>query len=830
MTPLDEFRALLSAHRQAQGAARTAAAEAAMRLLQELFYDAIDNRRLDLLEEALAEAAAASLDDPLHVQTLRYYRAVLLNERQDYAEAEHELVWLCTAVTDPALSARAYTALGVLYDYRQKFAAAITAYTASADRYRALNNRGGEARALKNMGIVYHELAEYDRAGELFEQAYAIARTLDDPVLTGRCLLELGYTSKQLGRWQPALDHYAQSLQIWETLHNEDYQARLHNNLGAVYLLLGDWQAAGQHFHQALDLYAAQPAASCNWREVADITHNVALLLLAEGQHAAAAERLQEALALAQSIGDATGVARAHHALGRLLQHHGDLPGAYARYAQAIACLEAVGGQIEDAELRVSFRATQQRAYEDMVLLCLAQGDAAAALSYVEQAKARVLLDQLNTGKLAQEIVHHPPLTAEAIRNALPAGVGLVEYFATGQAGPAEQMLNHLPPATAHLRALFLPPERLLAFAVTPAHLDAVALPATATGIEAVHLQRLSGRLRGTNPAPGQALAPPVRWHALHDQLVEPLVTRLEGCKQVVFVPHGVLHYLPLHALAPAGQLLQDRGLAVSYAPSASILFRTGFPQPAGLRARPAGAEPQEQAWEGEVVRCLAAGVDLDGLTHAEAEAAWAADRLGALAGAAGASTLLLGTAATPAAVKTHLPVANLVHMACHGHFRQVAPMQSGLQLVGGLLTAADILALRLQADLVVLSACDTGLNRLTHGDELFGLTRAFFAAGARSLLVTLWPVDDAAARLFMEFFYSAWIEQGATLSTALTVAQRELRTVTYATLRRRLSSMGMAEPAIECRLALLQVMWPGDRPFEHPYYWGAFMLTGNPG
>ena len=73
-----------------------------------------------------------------------------------------------------------------------------------------------------------------------------------------------------------------------------------------------------------------------------------------------------------------------------------------------------------------------------------------------------------------------------------------------------------------------------------------------------------------------------------------------------------------------------------------------------------------------------------------------------------------------------------------------------------GLLTAGEILPLRLRAELVVLSACDTGLNKLTHGDELFGLTRAFLAAGVRSLLVTLWPVPDIAARLFMERFYSA--------------------------------------------------------------------------
>jgi CHAT domain-containing protein len=276
--------------------------------------------------------------------------------------------------------------------------------------------------------------------------------------------------------------------------------------------------------------------------------------------------------------------------------------------------------------------------------------------------------------------------------------------------------------------------------------------------------------------------------------------------KQHLFlVPHGVLHYLPLHALAPTGQLVRDTATTVSYAPSASVLLKTGL------------AKQAKKA----VGQCLAIGVNLDGLEHAEAEAKWIAVQLSGQA--------LLGEAATLATVRAALGTANIIHFACHGRFRRTTPMNSALVLADGELTAADILqTVRFDADIVTLSACDTGLNYLAYGDELLGMVRACLCVGARALLVTLWQVHDIPTRLFMERFYRVW-RTGASRAGALVEAQRYLRTLDIEQLRMHLTDYRLASDQIEVLMTMFTAMLPGSNPFDHPYYWGAFLLIGDP-
>src|SRR5262249_45660333 len=106
-------------------------------------------------------------------------------------------------------------------------------------------------------------------------------------------------------------------------------------------------------------------------------------------------------------------------------------------------------------------------------------------------------------------------------------------------------------------------------------------------------------------------------------------------------------------------------------------------------------------------------------------------------------SVPLLGEAATIAALKQAAPSADIIHMACHGRFRSDNPLFSSLRLADGWLTVRDAYDLRLNCGLVTLSACETGISAVAPGDELIGLARGFFSAGAPSILVSLWPVDD---------------------------------------------------------------------------------------
>jgi CHAT domain-containing protein len=188
--------------------------------------------------------------------------------------------------------------------------------------------------------------------------------------------------------------------------------------------------------------------------------------------------------------------------------------------------------------------------------------------------------------------------------------------------------------------------------------------------------------------------------------------------------------------------------------------------------------------------------ITLSPLSGAEAEGEWVASQL--------AGTLLRGSAATESAIKQRLPGASLVHLATHGYayssearardsFIALAPAagEDGLLTMGEVLDALPSLS----AELVVLSACQTGLGDLKQAEGTVGLQRAFLAKGARSVLVSLWSVSDEATGLLMKSFYRHW-QAGASKAEALRRAQLEVRGE------------------------------PGSR-FNDPRYWAAFQLVG---
>lgn len=188
--------------------------------------------------------------------------------------------------------------------------------------------------------------------------------------------------------------------------------------------------------------------------------------------------------------------------------------------------------------------------------------------------------------------------------------------------------------------------------------------------------------------------------------------------------------------------------------------------------------------------------ITLQPLEGARKEGQWVAEQVGA--------SVLSDTSATEAAIKERLPHAWLVHLATHGfaYSSEARARDSFVALApsngeDGLLTVGEILdeVPSLSADLVVLSACQTGLGNLKQAEGTVGLQRAFLAKGAQSVLVSLWSVSDAATDLLMRSFYTHW-RSGRSKADALRLAQMEVR----------------GGP---------------DSDFHHPRYWAAFQLVG---
>ena len=157
---------------------------------------------------------------------------------------------------------------------------------------------------------------------------------------------------------------------------------------------------------------------------------------------------------------------------------------------------------------------------------------------------------------------------------------------------------------------------------------------------------------------------------------------------------------------------------------------------------------------------------------------------------------MLIGAEATADRVRDHLEHASLIHLACHGRFLREQPFGSGLRLADRWLTLREIGGLRLNADLITLSGCETGLNLVSTGDELLGVLHSFFSAGAVSMLVSLWHVDDEHTRELMSLMYDA-----------------EMRPAD--------SSSGHLSRLRSAQLALLD-------QHPHPTFWAPFTLVGS--
>lgn len=272
-----------------------------------------------------------------------------------------------------------------------------------------------------------------------------------------------------------------------------------------------------------------------------------------------------------------------------------------------------------------------------------------------------------------------------------------------------------------------------------------------------------AGRLRGVP----QPYPPGPRLMADLARLLIPddVLPELDSGRRLLIAPHGLLHYLPFHALRPDGGPPLLTRVTISYAPT--------------LRAWEALATAAMTADSGqELKKALVVGVgDFSGqappLACTEAEAQDVAGRLGARAHLFTGRALTCEQLARWGADGT-LAGFDVIHLATHALFDGAHPLQSRILLADGGMTVPDLFRLRLNARLVILSACQTALSKLEPGDELLGLREALLFAGARALVVSLWQVDDAVTGHLMAHFY-AHLLAGAQPAEALAAAQRTL-------------------------------------------------------
>jgi CHAT domain-containing protein len=335
-------------------------------------------------------------------------------------------------------------------------------------------------------------------------------------------------------------------------------------------------------------------------------------------------------------------------------------------------------------------------------------------------------------------------ISIEKIRAALPADTSLIEYFCAQ--------------------------DRVLACVLSRSGLQI--LPVTLQSRVQKHLQFLQFQLSKFRLDPQYvntfrvSLLESTQAHfkELYQELLAPLRGYLDAA-HLVFVPHGLLHYVPFHALHDGNHNLIEE-FAISYAPSASIY--------AMCHNRTAN----------DCGEALIMGV-------ADEQAPSILDEVNALRAILPDAQLFTGAEATQSILKQHGPQSRIIHIATHGYFRQDNPMFSSIRLGDSYLSLYDLYHMNLPAELVVLSGCATGLNVVKTGDEQIGLVRGLLQAGAQSMILSLWDVHDTSTKEFMVAFYNGW-QRGLSKCMALKAAMLELR-----------------------------------ERYPHPYYWAPFSLIG---
>lgn len=734
--------------------------------LVEAFYDAYNatsgthQNRLQQCQTILDDLRACAVDDPQLAPWCALFDGILANEHErDWGRGERLFRAALSAASpdDRLLRGRACLALAVTCHNLDRWHDALAFSSQAAETLEGLDKPLDLAAAWINVGIAYNSGYRYGAFDDLAlargidacQHALAALATLDSasrqrPGMEASAMTTLGVLHNLAGQWDEALAAFRRHLAICQEAGFTCRTGVSYSNLGELYARMGP----------------QYDALAC--------------------------DALEQARRIHRECGDDFRTLEAVQGLAAIAGRAGEDQRALQFALEAVQLAETVRAGITTSEARAGFSVTTANVYAEAILLAVRMRQPQLAFDLVE--RSRAFLDSLAAG--ASEViraVEAATVELPEVQQRLGPDEALLEYYTCGVLeGNASRQK-----ARSRSLQLYLPPPATLLFAVTSASVEVVDLALSPVDV-------LPGRLAVER----HFLQPAIR-QALHRRLLGPALGQLAGKRRIYLAPHGPLHYVPFAALLDdnGDTLLRAGGPDLVYAPSASVLFRDRSASPVARPAddqRPVPVDGREdEPRRRSRTPCLAFGYngdDANRLRFAEEEA----QRIAALLG----GQALTGSASKRDSLLRLARDARYLHISCHGRFDPAAPLASSLQLAPGeYLTAQEVLdGLRLDADLVTLSACESGLSGVRRGDELMGLVRAFLLAGAPAVVATLWRVDERSTRLLMERFYRE-LADGADPAAALHRSQ----------------------------LALQRMDWEGAS-FADPFYWAPFVLIGHAG
>lgn len=716
----------------------------------------------------------------------------------------------------PLLVAQADYNIAYLYYLRGEYSRAIEALYAARRACEATGDAYHFALCHLDLSDIYLELNLSEEAREIAHEGFLRFEKLGMGYEAAKTLANEATAYGQQGKTVQALERFTKAREMfaWEKNLVWPWLIDLYQSL----LLFHE----GRHF-EARRLGAAA-AAFFDQSALAGKAVLAHLLLariaLQVEDPTEAQKQTNESLSRLKAVQSPVLAYQAHLLEGQIAKAGNDRIAALAAYLEARKALEALRSRLQGEELKISFLKNRMHVYEALLDLYIA-GDATTAstqeaLTCMEAAKSRSMIEmifqsgqslplgeagqsdlvrrirdlreelnwyyhRIELAQLRPEEKTHERLETlqekaqlhekELLRTLreLPAHEREIATLEAPTEFSVERLQANLP-QNATLVEYFSTGDQLVAAVVTWKQIQI--LPVTLLSRVAHFLQLLRFQLSkfrmGTEYV-RRFEAPLLRathshLESLYAELIAPLRLLFQGT-HLTIVPHGPLHFLPFHALRNGEEYLCD-AFTVSYAPSATVF-----------------AMCQEKSASASTSSLVLGIVDQ--------RAPHILEEVQSVTALLPQSSLHLGDQATSSLLRERGPESGLLHIATHGVYRQDNPMFSGIRLGDGYLNLYDLYQMRLNARLVTLSGCATGMNFVAAGDELLGLQRGLFCAGATTLLLSLWDVHDQSTSALMKLFYREYLRTG-TMAGALKHAMQELR-----------------------------------EQNPHPYFWAPFILVG---
>ncbi|MEI2583871.1 CHAT domain-containing protein [Scytonema sp. PRP1] len=658
--------------------------------------------------------------------------------------------------------------LGLVYQSQGEYGKAIYCLEQSSQIAQDIEDRETEAQALGNLGITYGDLGEYDRAIQYSLQALKIYQTIRDRQQEGNSWGNLGVICLFQGNYEQAIEYHQKHLEIAQDIKDSQGEALALTGLGIAYHRKGDYDKAIDNHKKALDINRKINNLVGEAKDLGNL--GIAYYSLRDFDKAINYQN--QVLTLAKKIGDRQmeGVALSNK--GHILQLSGHLTEAEDILMEAIQVKESIrAGLGSNDSNKVSIFETQTHTYNILQAVLVANNKTDSALEIAERSRARAFVELLArrlSPKQTEQFAITPPTIEQIKQIAKTQNATIVQYSIKQD---VVQVENKLPGISceselyiwvikptgdiifrqANLKPLWLQQNSSLEKLVTLARTTSIGLAREAYWVNIVN----------NTPADNRYL------QQLYEILIQPIEDILPSNPKdhIIFIPQGPLFLVPFPALQDStGKYLISRHTILT-APSIEVLGLTQKQREkvkeAALREVVVVGNPSMPSLPPQFA---GTSFQLQPLFGAQKEAQAIASMFDTQA--------IISSVATEAFIVEQMPKARIIHLATHGLLDDVRGLGSAIALAScgeddGWLTAEEILKLELHAELVILSACDTGRGRIT-GDGVVGLSRSFISAGVSSILVSLWSVPDDSTVLLMTEFYRNFQEHKQDKAAAL--------------------------------------------------------------